>query len=214
MPYSLGTNSATSVATLTLTTTADAPAGSLVLLIASMSANAPPTVTDSGGNTYTAGTPEPSSSRLFPFYAVMAADLPLGSTITVVPSFAVTMALAADCVTGQSTSPLDMQGPGASGFGTTVSVASGVLSQASELVHGFIDIQSTSIGAFSEANGFTSLTSGGVSTTNIRTAYRVTTNTGSVTYSPVWTNSAGYAAQVWTFKLGPLTSSLLGMFFP
>lgn len=212
-PYSLGTNSATSVTTLTLTTTADAPAGSLVLLIAAMSANASPSVTDSGGNTYTAGTPEPASSRLFPFYAVLATHLPVGSTITVVPSFAVTMALAADCVLGQATSPLDAQGPGTSGFGTTASVASGVLAQASGIAHGFVDIQSTSPGTFTEASGFTTLTSGGISTTNIRTAYKATTNTGSVTYSPVWTNTAGYAAQVWTFKLAPV-NSFLGMFWP
>ena len=139
-PVALGSTGHAAASTLALTTTADAPVGSLIFVAAGQAAGGVTVVsscTDQKSNSYTALGSVVNADATGAAYALnTASDVPLGDTITVTyGSLGGTVTMAACAVSGIATSgALDVNNVTATGSGTAVSVASGTLAQANEIV--------------------------------------------------------------------------------
>lgn len=194
-------NGAPAGTTFNATTTVDAPSGSLIVVVVDCGNNVSFAITDGNSNTYTAGTKINNTGHIQPFWAINNADLPIGSTITLTTGGGPgAIALAAFSTTGiASPTPIDTQAAGATGTGTTPSIATGTLAQASELVLGFIDISSGHGDTFTESSGFTGFTDISASTRDLRVAYQIVAATTTVTYAPTLGTSRNYAANVLSF---------------
>lgn len=194
-------NGAPAGTTFNATTTVDAPSGSLIVVVVDCGNNVSFAITDGNSNTYTAGTKINNTGHIQPFWAINNADLPIGSTITLTTGGGPgAVALAAFSTTGiASPTPIDTQAAGATGTGTTPSIATGTLAQASELVLGFIDISSGHGDTFTESSGFTGFTDISASTRDLRVAYQIVAATTTVTYAPTLGTSRNYAGNVLSF---------------
>ena len=194
-------------ATLVMTTSGDSPAGTLQLLLAAHGTAAATisSVTDSGSNTYTAGTQITNGAvaAVRPFYSAFTTHLPPGSTATTTFSTTTVDEYAAlISIPGiASASPLDTQAAGTTGTGTTPSIATGTLGNANDIVVGFIYIAAGASDTFTEASGWTTggavvRAGGGV----LRWAYKIVSATTTQTYNPTLGTSRAYAANVMSFK--------------
>lgn len=210
-PVQLGaTNAAAGGSTLTLTTSANSPAGALIVVFASSGSVGltVPTIsslTDSNASTYTAGNQVVLSGTggVTPYYCQNCPALNSGSTITVTfNNTGMSMYIGAVSVTGiVSSGALDVQGAGTSTTGTTPSIATGTLARPNEIVFGFVHVDSGAGDSFTEAPGFTSDTPTSLASHSaLHSAYRITNGTGSVTYAPVLGTSHLYGANVIGFK--------------
>lgn len=202
--------------TFNATTTVDAPAGALIVVVVDCTNNVSFAITDGNSNTYTAGTKVFNIGNVQPFWAINNADSPVGSTITLTtgPSPGA-VALAALSVGGIiASTPLDTQAAGTTGTGTTPSIATGPLAQATELIVGFADINNGHSDAFTESTGFTGFADIFPASRCLRLAYRIVASTTTVTYAPILGTSRNYVANVISFKGVPPVSPMLAMFYP
>lgn len=209
-PVSLGTVSdATGFATRSVTLAEAVPPGALIFVVVADSEGAcciPVSVTDTAGNTYTAGTVVPNSSgnlQTRAFYAKNVSALSIGNTITatLATSDPVLKTLHAAYVTGlDAASPADTQGTPALATSASPSASSvNPLAQADEIAFGYVGVESGSSVTFTEAAGFTSLSSTAVSD-RLNVAFKVVASTAQVTYAPTMDGSRHWGANVWTFK--------------
>jgi hypothetical protein len=189
-----------------LTTTANSPLGATI--VAMFSTNMVLTlssVTDSAGNTYTVGPTIQSGAgaTCAIAYCVNAKALGSGGTITGTWSAAATnRGVTAYSVTGIAS--VDVVGAGvfSASSVTSLSMSTGALAQANEVIFGALCVNTTAAGA--AASGFTV---GSYNATNddIVPFWQIVSSTASVTFNPTWTNSHNAAANLVTFKGVPDT---------
>lgn len=207
VPVQLGNAASSSSATATITTIADSPAGALIFVwFGSDAITNTTSVTDSAGNTYVGLTKAVSTSGVQGFYCENAAALATGGTIVghITGSFQ-TIYISANSTTGILTaSSLDINGAGTTGTGTSPSIATGTLAQASELVMAGCSRLSPGAETWTEASGFTTddTMTGTGTTTKLHTAHQIVAATTTVTYAPAGSLSKAYRANVYTFKGG------------
>lgn len=164
------------------------------------------TLTDSGGNTYTRLNII-SSTNLSQAFFYTSTTVATGTTLTA--NFSGTPALALApvySVSGIACSPLDINGAGTTSTGTSPSIATGTLAQASEIIWGGTIFLSAA-GTYTESASFTNRQNN----TNFSVAGEglgsdTTAATTTVTYAPAITSSE-YVANVASFKGGTCPSS-------
>lgn len=200
-PLALGSaNAASGSLTLALTTTADSPAGAtIVVFIASGNTATINSVTDSAGNTYTAGNSLSSgSTKQNIYWCIGALHLPAGGTITGAWAASTgSKMLGAMSVSGILS--VDQQPTGTSGTGTSPSITSATLGQAGEIVFAQVTIASGAGDGFTPAPGFTV----GGSASNgaaMRWSYKASLDLGAVTYAPTLGTSRNWGAKLIAFK--------------
>lgn len=192
-----------------VTTIADAPVGSLIVVAVSTWAGLNGTatgVTDSAGNTYSlaiqgaaiAAVPYPAAI----YYCINSAfDLPNGGWIAVTNSGAIVDNVYACSVSGAN-GGLDATNSGhVAASSSTISLATGALASANEIVFG-LTATSDSLTGFANSAGFTELAfgvSGGSNASGF--GYDIVSSNASVTYAPTWT-SARAAGVMASFKAG------------
>jgi hypothetical protein len=215
-PVQLGTANGTTTAVIT--TSADAPVGSLIV-VASVATNAiaVSSVADNVSNcssAYTALDNATVASRptIAVFYCPNTAnDLAIGKTITVTVPSTDKVAATAFALGGMATSPADTHAHssnGASGTSAT-NVSTGTQGQAYELIVGALALGSTS-SAFTPGGQFSSI--GGLSSSNgsAWAAWTISCSTVGQSFAPSWTTSNAYMADIVSFKVasanGPCVS--------
>lgn len=205
-PVQLGaTTAGAGSTTLVLTTSADAPVGSLIVVLAAMSNNGSLTsVVDSAGNSYVAGALINNTvGKMKPFWAFSTVDLAAGGTVTATYAGTTGVKLIA-AVAVAGIAARDAQAAGASGSGTTPSIASGVLGWPNEIVFGICDISGAASDTFTEASGFTANIAA-LNTDALRWAYQIVSASASVTYAPTLGTSRNWGVNTLTFS-GALAS--------
>lgn len=124
----------------------------------------------------------------------------ISSAIKITPSVSASLGVSALLGTGLATSsPLDVTGAGATGTGTTASVATGTLGQAAELVVGAAATTGSN-SAYASNSPFTDLTAAAIAGDQMRWGFDIVAATTTVTYAPTWTTSRAFGANVWSFK--------------
>jgi len=205
--------SAAGSASNTTTTTVDAPAGSLIIVVTGKAANATISdVKDSAGNCANAYTNTGSINlntvrMAFAYCNGTGSDLPVGGTFTT--DFSLTtgaMAQTAATLSGVATSsPIDSSAQtSTSNTGTSVSGISITPTHGTdangEMLFACIYIKNAATGdnyAEDTGNGWTAWQGAPAgSTTNVllHCAYQKVTTNSAVTWAPSWTNSRGWAA--------------------
>lgn len=209
-PVSLGSQSNATGSSTRSIGSLTVPAGALIIVVLADSEGVdlgPPSpatpVSDTAGNTYVAGTQFNANNnnvRLRMYYAVNASPLSSGTiTGTFGTADAVLKTIHAAYVTGiANSSPADAQAA-ALATSTSPSVATGLLSEADEIVFGVVGVESGSSIVFTEASGFTNLSRTAVSDL-VNLAYKTVSATTSVTYAPTMDGSRHWGVGVWTFK--------------
>lgn len=216
----------------TITTTADAPAGTTIIVFLGPGIHSSPAHTvsavgpDSAGNTYTiaALTNSVASSATDPIYvaytdAQNTVDLPIGGTIPITYSTSGNPKQAIACsVSGLAlTTTLDLAGfnPGGGAVfhtastTTSWSMAGAALSQAIELLFVCAIIETGNSDSYTEDGGYTVLASAG-STNVLRVAYAITASTPAKSWNPtIGTARAGDAAQVSFLPPAPPADTLM-----
>jgi hypothetical protein len=210
----------------TITTSVDAPAGSLIVVAVGCWDNQNSTiisVTDSALNTYDiavqATAPSVSAPCGIAYCLNSTNDLPSGGTITITQSGLVQAILGAWIVSGAN-GGLDAAPAGVTpGAGaSSVSISTGTLAQANEIVFGFVTT-SQSISVLSNPSGFTELwnntaTPPGPIDNTMAFSYNIVSSTSTVTYNPSWTSAVNVASVMASFKATagaarPLAGSLI-----
>lgn len=201
-----------SVTTLDLTTTAAAPAGSLVCIGFAGNNNAASiSGSDSVGNTYSSSTQQTGNSmRSGVVWSVLGTTIPLGGTITLTRSAAAFTAFCATAFSGPDGTTATVSDAQA-GVDQTVASASwsvgptSTTAQASELAFTAWGSGSTISGSWAATGGFTNDPNGLYTTTGtVRfgiCSYRQLTATEAVTSTATNGSSATYNGTVITFKL-------------
>jgi hypothetical protein len=199
----LGTATTSGIATTAvLTTIADAPAHSTIIVFAASEPNAFATtwMTDSNGDTFTLKkfTVLSSANGGAAYVVNTASDLPAGSTITLTlgsSTHGSLVAIDAKSLNGGA----DVTGAQTTGTASSTSVPTGALAQPVELVCGATFFLGTNPGTWTEAVGFTSETqqTGGP---DIFPACQAVFSTAGSTYAPSWANSVLFGANVWSWK--------------
>lgn len=208
-------NGSFSASTLALTTTADCPAGSCILVAASVDANGALSsqglsgITDSAGNTYVhAVTCSYSSSECVDiWYCKNALHLANGSTITLTMNASQTGNICANAsyATGiDKTSPLDQTAALASGQNTsTPSITTGAQSSASGLAFGTWGIFTT-VPTITPPSGWsrigTTITGNTADNDGIDAEYKVYSTNAAITFNPTANTTPHTQIAVATFK--------------
>lgn len=217
-PVSVGTvqNKIAEAATV-LTTTAAAPAGSLIVVGVAFDADGViGSVADSAGNTYSlaagaAGGVTNTTAEAAVYYAQNAAALGSGGTITVNWSTQpAAKAVSALCATGIAASgALDQTGTGTGSSTTPTATTAGATAQAEELTIGLVALEIHNAAAFTQDSSpayatppAKTGTTGGADDSNITIAggYFIESATGTKTYNPTLGFARDWAAIVCTFK--------------
>lgn len=200
-PISLGTASAASGSTsLVLTTTATAPAGSVIVVFACATTGVNPTgCADGASNGYVTGASVyTGTGRSRTFASVNVATLASGSSLTVTfGSTGGAKLMSAAAITGLAAR--DISGAGASGTGTAPSIASGALGWPAEIVLAYVQASGGAADGFTEAAGFTTLSSV-TQIDALRSAYAIVATTAAVTYAPTLGTSRNWGANVLSFS--------------
>lgn len=185
-PTALGTASSTTCGTnFSITTGADAPAGStVVLVIVNTTATADAfTITDGAGNSYAAVVSANGTGRtLAIFTANGIGHLANGGTITIHDSQNSTCAVSAYDVTGLAgASPVDQTAT--STTASTTPSLSVTDANANDILFG-ADSRGSALSYSTPATGFTTLTSATATSLTAVWAYQIVSTTGSKTYAP------------------------------
>lgn len=189
-----------------VTTGADCPIHSLVVVVVAF-ANPAATITsgqDDSGNTYqtpidsTAGT----SIGLGIVYAQnTTVDIPLGANITANFSTTVTTQISAICVSGiATTAALDTHAHTSTGLAATSAsvVSTGTLAQASELIIAVV-VGNNALGTVTPSGSF--VNSGTVSASpGSQIMYQIVAATTTVSSTPGWGSSSNYVSDILSFK--------------
>lgn len=199
------------VSTGAMTTTATAPAGSLVVVGVSLNTNNGVTAASmsDGTNTYT----KIDTTGIFGavaevsfWYSVLAAPLTSGATITVTFNVATTGAvngfnISAAYVTGLIGAPLDKFAHVSATTGTSLSIATGTLTQANEIVFGFGgDTSGSPSTVYNGASGFTNINKSGSANGVTALDFQTVAATTTVTFGPSWAAATRMGAVVASFK--------------
>jgi hypothetical protein len=212
-PTALGTAAGTAATTRVITTTADAPAGSLIFVAAHYTTviDTVTSVTDSAGNSYVviendAGT----GAAVGTAYCKNCLFLASGSTITINFGGSVPSVAGAVCVQGVGTvNALDTSGHSSTGLAATsaTSVATGTLALPSEIIFSVLGVAANISGVTNAG-----LTDTGASSSNNTTSggslalwYKNVTAPTSIAWAPTWTTAGNYASAVFSFKADPQT---------
>lgn len=196
-------NAAAGGTTLAITTTADCPAGSVLVLATQDSNNITiSSVVDGATNTYTAGMATTSTSTRTQFWWVLNNKLlSSGSAITVTWSSTTgTKLLAAACVQGATSR--DQAGPGATGSSTAPTITTGsigISGSQTAIVVGYTGIQSGASDSFTPATGFTPLTSV-LNSSALRWSYQIVSSGAAVTYAPTLGTSRAWGVNYLVLK--------------
>lgn len=188
--------------TISNATTVDAPAGSLIVIyVAAFNAGDTTMATScalsNGDTALRAATYTPvvaSYSSALYYVSNSTHDLPIGSTISC-NSGANQTGFAAWVITGTNGGLDKTASEGGVG---TVSLSTGTLSSANELVFGSVNVGAGQ--TVTEASGFTTLVAYGNGTTNADIAYQIVSATSSVTYNPSFCCASGGGANLATFE--------------
>ena len=186
------------------TTTADCPAGSLIVVgvftWTTAGGTAVGTVTDSAGNLYLRATNTPAVGTVWGsalYYCSNCLHLPSGSKITVSAFSQTTYGISAAYVSGAN-GGLDIVNTATTTSSvTTLSCATGALSSSNEIVFGVVEPGNGGDTFGVEGNGFTSIDT---IVAAVDFAYLVVSSTASVTYLPSWTGATTASAVVATFR--------------
>lgn len=214
-PVSLGNNTG-STPTLTITTTANAPIGT-VIFVAVGYANTTDviTVTDTNGNSYTKDKEMSSgATRALIFRSVaLTSQLNSGATITVNNPGGPNIGASAYHVTGLATSPIDVISTGASGSSTTPTDSVTTLN-AVDIVFGLTNYNSAP--TYTPPGGsWNTLTAATVNDGTIRWSYQIVASTNTYTFNPTLGTSQSWDAFVASYKGaatgGPPELMLLGV---
>jgi hypothetical protein len=201
-PVQLGSTSGAGGAamTLALTTLADAPAGSLIVVLVGWVHNAAiSSVADSAGNTYAGGNSLTlGTSRFRPFWCFTAVDLPSGGTITATYTI-VTGVKLIGAVAVSGCAAVDQQATGSTNTSTTPGQATGTLGWPNEIIFGMCQVASGAGDTYTEASGFTANTPA-LMTDALRWAYQIVASNASVTYAPGLGTSRTWGANTLTFS--------------
>lgn len=199
-------NTAVTSGVATAATSADAPAGSLVCLVVSVQANSAATVssvTDTatgGSNSYSqivSKTGGGGFQTTALWCSVTTHDLPSSSTFTATLSNGA-LSYSPFGFYSNATAGTDQTNSGNCSTCTTVSLATGSLAQAAELVIANLEPDNAP-GTYTEASGFTSLNPSQNATFG-DIAYQITSSTSAVTFAPSWTNSRNPTVIIASFK--------------
>lgn len=199
------------VATGIMTTTTTAPTGSVVIIGVSLNTNNAVTAASisDGTNSYTkidsTGIIN-TVAEVTLWYAVLAAPLIAGSTITVTFSVPTTGAvngfnISTLYATNLTAVPLDVFNHTSGVPGTSLSVATGVLTQANEMVFGFGgDTSGNPATVYNGASGFNNFNLSSSANGVTALDYKKVAATTSVTFGPSWSASLYTGAVVASFK--------------
>lgn len=205
-PVQLATFVANNISGNSITTTVDAPAGSLIIVFVSAWAGTNGTATtviDSASNTYTlavqnvatVGQPYPGAI----FYCLNSAnDLPIGGTVTVSNSGSINQNVGIWKVSGAN-GGLDAINKTFSS-GTSLSISTGTLTSSSEIVFGGVGTAGSMTG-YTIGSGFTELFfgfTGSMSAAGF--GYQIVSSTTSVTWAPSWTGGGNKFGVLASFK--------------
>jgi hypothetical protein len=181
-------------------TNVDAPVGSLIVVSAALWNTPDGTVTGctlSSGDTLTqAAQPAPASgafNQSLWYVSNSAHDLPSGGSVTCTTSNGSAYALGAWKVSGAN-GGLDASVSSNSGNASSITIATGTLAYANEIVFGS---ERYTEGTYTEGAGFTTLTNAANSVT---AAYEIVSSTGSVTWAPSWSSGSNASGTVASFK--------------
>lgn len=192
-------------ATLSITTSVDAPVGTTIAIAASLrtSSGSVSSCTDQVGNSYT-GSSVANSEVFGVFYGYVTTDLPAGDTISCTfSSSTVGKSMIAVGATGLASSPFDA-GNNATGTWSSGALsigpvpAAGNLATSSELI--VYGLTSNNNFSYTEDSNFTSL---GTITSNsfMHAGYRVVATNAAVTAAPAPSGTSGaYAGRIVAFK--------------
>jgi len=216
----LGTNgnsTGSDITSLAITTSADAPAGTSIVVGFTSTANGDDvsgySITDTVGNTYTPiGSTTTFNIRDMKLWIAEAITaLPSGSSITVTWGTATaSQGMAAVCLDHVTAgSPLDQNVTATTGSGTTPASGSGTSSQADEVWIGFVAVRGKTADSFTEDATFTSHslrgggTGGGASNVygTVNLGFRVASNIETKTYAPTLGVSSEWGAKLVSLKL-------------
>ena len=179
-------------------TTADSPAGNCIIAILRTNLTGTASaVNDSAGNTYALADSSVgggNGTHLYFYYCANALHLPSGGTINATTTQNYNAIVIS--VSRLTATPLDKTGNTAFGTATSTSVATGVLTQATEFILGAVNTGADP-GAWTEAAGFTSNANSSIGQ---HSAYKIVNATSAVTYAPSWVNSVTFATDVISFK--------------
>jgi hypothetical protein len=200
-PFQIGTGSSGSP--VTVTTSAAAPVGTLIVVVVGHDFNTVTSVVDSASNSYSSAS-NVSGDRLSIFYCIVTTNLPSGGTITVTGSNSSPASVTALGVSGVvASSPLDAVGTTATGTSNAVTaVSTGTLAQASKIVIGAVGVYGATTG-FSAGGSFTAIGGENANNTGAFAAYLIVSSTASVSWSANFTtvNGDGWGSNVVSFKL-------------
>lgn len=190
--------------TVTLLTTHAVAAGDHILIVAAnMTDNsAISSVSDPINGTYTAGTSITNGvggPTIRPFYKENSAVVPIGTTITITyaSSTPTKYIVGVGCSGLATSSSLGTQAAGATGSGTSLTIATGTLPQANCIVYGFCGVFQGS--TTTVASGFTKVEDNTGGNTQ-QLEYKIVAATTTVSYHPTWVSSVGFAGNVISFK--------------
>lgn len=207
----LGTGTTTAgagILTTTVTTTQDAPPGSVIFLTAGSVTNSPISVTDNAStpNSYSCNTVDTqSSSKMRACWSFVTTDLPSGGTITF--TFGNTTQnklVTANLITGSPTLA-DLQGVVTSATSTAPAItvpAAGSLTYSSEILMCYINAAGGgNDGAITQGGGFTNLNKAdlGVGSNRIYTGFLTVAANTAVSYSATLATSRAWMTDCETF---------------
>lgn len=182
-----------------ITTTVDAPVGSLIIVAILSPQSTVTNVTDSAGNSYSkaiASTTTTGYSTSSIWYCNNSSiDLPSGGTITVTLSSGNYYAVAAK--TSGAIGGLDLTNTTLVNS-TSLSLSTGTLNQSTEVVFGMISNFEGST-SFVESANFTTLVTAYDQANLLDLAYDVVSATTSVTYAPSWTGTVHVSGVIASF---------------
>ena len=207
-PTQLGVGTATN-GNISITTGADAPPGSLIIVVASATnTHALSGVADNAGNCASAYSAAANSTQsgavtLGVYYCLTTIDLPSGGVISVTLNSSHNMSATAFAVTtGIAASPLDKSGTiqtATSGTSAT-STSTGALSQAVEIVVGVLALDGGTSGGFTPGGSFSSIGGELANSKGAYVAYQIVNSTSSVAWAPSWSGSTDWQSSVYSFK--------------
>lgn len=206
-PVAIGVTAAAVASGSSFTTTANASAGSLIVVALwnRTMTEAITSVTDSAGNTYTRAAANTTLVQEL-WYCANCLNLPSGGTITATTPTDSYHANAIAASGVAAASPVDVTSLSNNvASQTSVSLASGTLAASNEMLVGMTRIAAGSYGTYTQASGFTASAS---SLARAAFAYRVVTSNASVTYGPSWVNAQTTSGLLVSFKVAANNYSL------
>jgi hypothetical protein len=202
-PIVIGSHGATSGTPNVITTTANSPAGNLIVVFTSseISGSGAGIPSDSAANAYAGDAVGiAGANNCFPNYASFSLNLPLGGTITSPFQLSATgnqevIAISCSGVGGH----FDNEGNNNRATGTAPSVTEGTVHNNNRLVLAWLVVEAGSADSFTQSAGFTTLGSIIGGTSILRLAYAIPTTAPALTFAPTLGTSRNYTVGTISF---------------